>query len=156
VYLPFVSDCSQYNPNTHNTLSIQEHSVRPLQAVSDFSHVGTSRQGLLLLLSEVKNTLLVLYADTDLFIVSSLSHQYNHIANTHFKYHTEFPSLPPYVFTLMFTEGCFQHKRTLLHTDFIMFFRLLSLLWFPSSSYFLFPFLLFPFAISDESHFVPA
>jgi hypothetical protein len=55
-----VSLCSQYYLNTHKTLSIQEQSVRPLQAVSDSSHVGTSRQGLLRLLPEVKNTVIVL------------------------------------------------------------------------------------------------
>jgi hypothetical protein len=41
-------------------LSTQELSVRPLQAVSDSSHVGTLRQSLLRLLQEVKNTVVVL------------------------------------------------------------------------------------------------
>jgi len=64
VYLACVSVCSQYYLNTHEKLSIQERSGRPLQAASDSSHVGTSRQGLPRLLPEVKNTVVVLQADT--------------------------------------------------------------------------------------------
>lgn len=143
MYLVNVSICSQYYLNPYKKLSIQESSFLPLEAVSNSSHVGTSKQGLLRLLSDVQKSVVVLQADTCLFIVSSLSHQDNHIANSHFKYHTEFPSHPPYVFTLMFTDGCFQHKKTLLQTDFLCSYRLQSLFLFPPSSYFLFPFLLF-------------